>query len=353
MKLNTKLIGKYESLTPTAVKNRISSLLKQLANDSFSVQALKEIYKVVDVSVAMTFDDEKQLKIATGALSSYNEYDLRISTLARSVSWFLIRSISRSKANIDSLVGLTSEELEVMFKILYPALVELDVISPNEKFMSSRFIEMNLFTAHANGDGYANYNEIHDVVLHLLSGTKRTNYLLPSLLQACHPAVVYTYNRLTSVDLKCTIDFLYKYKNGFNSLPDYLNFKNQGADQVKNMYYNILLAAGLKPEAKEGLTVDTLQNFPHAVQYIEMLFQKYDKGSEIANELNAHVVPSVFIIDSLGTIVYAGALDNKDISVVKTKNSEYNKLTDQAIDQYLKGEVISVPYKKPVGCVFR
>jgi hypothetical protein len=83
------------------------------------------------------------------------------------------------------------------------------------------------------------------------------------------------------------------------------------------------------------------------------IFQKYDKGSEIATELNAHVVPSVFIIDSLGTLVYAGALDNKDISVVKTKNSEYNKLTDQAIDQYLKGELISVPYKKPVGCVFR
>jgi hypothetical protein len=113
----------------------------------------------------------------------------------------------------------------------------------------------------------------------------------------------------------------------------------------KLSFFFILPKNANKHKAKQYFNM-----FGNSRKYIS---QKSDRQCKIANELNANIVPSVFVLDSSGTTIYAGALDNKDMSVVISKNSSYDKLVDQAIDQYLKGEVISVSYKKPVGCVFR
>lgn len=274
--VDSQLILKDEIVVQTDLKKRIQSLLKMNATDELAYRNLKEIYALVNTSVGMSFDDHDELKIATGVETKYRLKDLNTSSLARSVAWLLIRSVSQSKDNIQKLTGLTEAELEDVYKLLQKTLIQLDVVSPDsDTFMKSRFMEMNLFVIHANGDSYANYNEIHDLTLHLLSGTKRSSYLIPAVLGACNPQFVQTYDRYTPVDMNCALNFLYKYKNGFDGLPDYLNFKvSHGKSISQDMYKNLLLSTGYDP--KVGLMVQSLQDYPHATQYVEMLFAKYD-----------------------------------------------------------------------------
>lgn len=80
---------------------------------------------------------------------------------------------------------------------------------------------------------------------------------------------------------------------------------------------------------------------------------KVDIDDKLAMKFKANTVPSVFLINKQASVLYSGALDDKDVSIVKSKNSSYTKLIDKAIAQYLEGEAISVPYQKPIGCVFR
>lgn len=275
--ITARVIKAGEALSPATVKSRISSLLQQYSNNADAIRNLQEMSSVVNVSVPMTFDNNKQMKIANGVAQQYREYDLNVSTLARAVSWILIQSASKSINNINNLVGLTKAEFQEFYDFVRPVVLELDLIAKeNTTFVGSRFMEANLFVVHANGDNYANYYEIHDLILHIMSGTTRSNLLIKPMLQACNSKFANTFDRYTPINASCAINFLYNYKNGFDSLTDYLNFKVQvpKAD-VYESYRNIMLATGYQDGAKEA-QVQNLQDFPHAIQYVEMLFAKYD-----------------------------------------------------------------------------
>ena len=68
----------------------------------------------------------------------------------------------------------TLNEVAVGYEKIRPAIVELDLIDKeNTTFISSRYREANLFVSRANGDEYANFTEMHDLYIHIMSGLKR------------------------------------------------------------------------------------------------------------------------------------------------------------------------------------
>lgn len=79
----------------------------------------------------------------------------------------------------------------------------------------------------------------------------------------------------------------------------------------------------------------------------------FDLSNKLAKAINANITPSVFLFDKSGRVIYYGALDDKEISVVFSRSDKNKSYINESIDQYTKGEIIIQPYKVPVGCVFR
>lgn len=275
--ITARLIKSGETLSLATLKSRITSLLSQYSSNAEATRNLKEFQNVLNVPAGMTFDDKKAMKIANGVAPQYRQYDLNTSTLSRALSWILIQSASKNINNINNLVGLSKPEFQELYDFIRPVILEFDFIAKeNTTFVSSRFMEANLFVLHANGDTYANYYEIHDLILHIMSGTQRSNNLIKPMLQACNSKAVSNFDRYTPINATCAINFLYNYKNGFDGLTDYLNFKVQvKKEDVMESYRNIMMATGYVDGAKEA-QVQNMQDFPHAIQYVEMMFAKYD-----------------------------------------------------------------------------
>jgi peroxiredoxin len=74
-----------------------------------------------------------------------------------------------------------------------------------------------------------------------------------------------------------------------------------------------------------------------------------DSEGNVAKKLGATHSPSVFIIDSTGTLRYKGAFDNSK------RRDESGRLsyTDDALDSILAGREVQVPETRPFGCSIR
>jgi len=70
-----------------------------------------------------------------------------------------------------------------------------------------------------------------------------------------------------------------------------------------------------------------------------------DADDKVANLYNAHVTPETFVIDSTGTIVYHGRIDNS----MDPSNVATNDLA-AALDEVVAGKAVTKPETKAVGC---
>jgi hypothetical protein len=78
-----------------------------------------------------------------------------------------------------------------------------------------------------------------------------------------------------------------------------------------------------------------------------------DKDNKLAIVLDAKTTPSVYLIDNQNRTLYSGALDDKDVDVVKSKKDKSISYIDQSIIKYQNNQEIEKPFIMPVGCVFR
>jgi hypothetical protein len=143
--------------------------------------------------------------------------------------------------------------------------------------MIKRFQEADLFVSRSNGDDLASFLEIHDIAIHLISGTARATKTHDNIYTHCLTPAALPLNRYTEVPEACLLDAYYKFNEGFEFLPLYSALKiDMGEALNKDYDIKLLTAAGYIPNDRQTVLLDDADNFPHIVQYIEMMFAQFD-----------------------------------------------------------------------------
>lgn len=100
-------------------------------------------------------------------------------------------------------------------------------------------------------------------------------------------------------------------------------------------------------------------NKKKAKRFINMFSDKkfikvyYDDNNEVTNRLKVNTTPSVLLFDKQCNNIYFGAIDDKDISLQKSKTDKTISYIDAAIKSYLNNEKIEISCTTPIGCIFK
>jgi hypothetical protein len=242
-----------------------------------------ESLQMFQSSAFHTFDENDFLKIFDPSnMSEATEFklsDIEISNYARVGARLVIRSFSKNLDSVLLLKELSNADALEGWEIVRPIVNELDFVqSDNLTFMSSRFRESDLFVASSNGDGLAQFSEIHDLVLHIYSGQKRSNMIKSDLVNKFFPGTDPDLLKAKdTVDEKPLLDYYVVSNVGFQSLPQYMNLKTQQtSEELSQFSLSLLKAAGHVANSEMRVKFEDLNLFPHVTQYIEMLFYKFD-----------------------------------------------------------------------------
>jgi peroxiredoxin len=74
-----------------------------------------------------------------------------------------------------------------------------------------------------------------------------------------------------------------------------------------------------------------------------------DANGKVGKLYNAKTTPQMFVVDPQGTLIYAGAIDDKPTPNPATVNGA-NNFVKAALTEASAGQVVSVPSTKPYGC---
>lgn len=97
-------------------------------------------------------------------------------------------------------------------------------------------------------------------------------------------------------------------------------------------------------------TVNTEEAEEHAKQFGIEWPILLDPDQTIARRLKATVVPSAFLVDRRGNIVYRGRIDDRHVALGRKKPAASRSDLRLAVGQYLTGETIEVQESEAVGC---
>jgi hypothetical protein len=249
--------------------------------DPYELQILKEMNAAFSGPVPLTTQNGL-LKILDINSDSYSYADIQMSNIVRVAARLLTLSYSSSLDNVlqmDQMQSpLTLDELRFAFDQLKPVIYEKDIVNPEViDFMGKRFQDANLFVSRANGDDFASFLEIHDIAIHLITGSARASKTHDNIYNHCLTPAALPLNRKTQIYDLCLLDTYFLFNDGFEFLPQFTaQKKTLGEAKNKEYSYNLLLAAGLIPNEKQIVLLDDADNFPHIVQYIEMMYAKFD-----------------------------------------------------------------------------
>lgn len=292
----------YETV-PKLNKEELKQSLKYHIDNSADAElkaAVGELLSAVSSKVALTFDDKSYLPILADQNPSYRFDDVLWANLARTAGRAFITGYANDMARVTSLKGITVTEAQIAFNQFKPIALDLEAIDPKtaDEFIASRFREASLFLTSSNGDEFASENELHDMVIHILSGMKRAKDLEPIIFNKCVPQEKWGLKSPfeTEVDEDCLLQIYFDEVNAFTDLPQFLNLKTvYTPEQIKTYYMYLLKAAGHIPKPNKTVLFGDANLFPHVVQYIEMIYASYDtNGDQILTREEADVAFPVF-----------------------------------------------------------
>ncbi len=239
---------------------------------------LTELNQFLQQKIPLNFNELGYLKILTSDVGNYSYQDLAKSNLARALSRMIIRGYAGDADRARDLTGINLAEAELIFSHFRPAAIDLDFLEEsNLTFIQSRFRESNLFLSPSNGDQFVNFAEMHQLLLHIFSGTARSSDVKNKIKQECLPQLTTPITSQTPVNEDCLLEVYAKEQAAFQDMPLFLQMKTQyTAEQMKEYYYSLLKAAGHVPNAEKVVYFTDVDLFPHVIQYIEMLYSVYD-----------------------------------------------------------------------------
>lgn len=310
----------------------IRNAQKEKGNSQALTEGLKELALVVDSPVPMTVDGKGRLIITNKIQLAYTRASLKQLNINRAVSRVAIRSFANDLDRIYTYKGAVLSEVQADFKDLKVIFVQMGLLDKsNNTFGDSRFRDANLFTAHGDGNNFASFAEITDLVGMIWSGLSLNTDLKSALQTDCltnqeNPADG------TLVKIDCARKS-YKRSMAANmsATPEYLKYlvtaeKNGELDAYLT---NVFKAAGYIPNAKKTVRWGDLSLAPHVVQYIEMLFARYDKNKNgyisTPEALKAYTMFKGLLLEFAADQINSGSISEDDLPAIFCFMLNYGK----------------------------
>lgn len=261
----------------------IEALTRRLSqtNDALEKIGLNEFISLNNKSIALNFDRKKDfLNIGSVASNTYSYYDVTASNISRALGRFFITSYANDMDRVNKRTGLTLEELQSAYAQFQPLAAETGALDPGStNFINNRFLEANLFLSVSNGDQLANFDELHNLLLHIYSGLNRADVFKKHVQQQCGFGRSRLKSLDQSVEVTCLLNVFYIETEAFSGLPDFLKLKNQyPTEQFLDYGMNLLYAAG--HPGGDRVRVSDMDLLPHIIQYVEMVFLTYDTNHD-------------------------------------------------------------------------
>ncbi|MNJ94666.1 hypothetical protein D3C87_123680 [compost metagenome] len=278
----TEESGSDTGFTPDEVLKKLAYFGEQETSSKSMKIVVSELARSVKSTVPMTVDGEGRLIISTSLVQNYNSKSLRQLNLNRAIARLATRAFAKDEARISEYSGLKLDELEGAFLKVKPLFVEMGLLEPsNTTFASSRFREANIFTPHADGNVLASHAEFTDIVGMIFSGLRLNTLLKEPLLKDCLGGRAQVPST-TLVSVECAKkSYRQSMPDVMSSMPEYLNFMKKTSESRWSRYMsNVFKAAGYVPNKKGEAKIGDISLAPHVIQYIEMVYARFDKNKD-------------------------------------------------------------------------
>lgn len=269
--------GVSDGLSQAEVLSRINAEIRRGSNSEELKKTLRELASVVNSKYPLVFNKENILDIGTTVSGKISKKSLSISNGLREVSSLIISSVAMDldRATVVEKMGVKKQELIDTLQLLEGILKELKIYEiPMKNFVSSRFLEGNIFTPRGNGDDNLDFLEMVDLSSMMASGifvqSKFQEHLNTKCIKKGSKETVVTYSCLFNV-------ITLKMPDVLESLPQMLSFRKLAIreNEWSEFFLNTLKAIGFKPtESTVPAGIYTL--LPHILQYTEMSMLKLD-----------------------------------------------------------------------------
>ncbi|QDK45974.1 hypothetical protein DOM22_12835 [Bdellovibrio sp. ZAP7] len=251
--------------------------------------ALRELGPVVQTPSPLTVDAQGRMYISRELQQVYNQQSLSQLNLNRGLARIMIRSFAGDLGRIKSNAGVTVEEVNAVFKTVKPFFVDLGLLEPeNDTFGDARFRDANIFMPHSDGNKTASFVELTDLVGMLWSGVSINTMLTEALPKDClfeqmvksKKTGVEKLEKMVKVDCAANA-YRFLLMDKMTATPVFRRYL-QGADRDETLEFinNIFKSSGYVPNKSRTTKLADLGQVPHAIQYVEMIFTRFDENSD-------------------------------------------------------------------------
>jgi hypothetical protein len=326
------------SISPFQLQSQIDTTLLDNQIAPMLRTGLTELKKVLSSPVPLVEDSRGRLLISPNLRSDYTSDSVSRLNLTRAISRLLINGYAGDKKRIDDYTGVTKSEATQAFNDLKSIFVDMRFLSPDSTtFIDSRFLEANIFVPRGNGDDYASFLEISDLMNMILSGMKLDGLLRPKLLSECLPGVT-SPGTSDSADYFCLFhNYLRTFPAVIISMPDFFTFmKNNEICDNEILFFNLIKAAGYVPAMDHKVHMGDIGMMPHVIQYLEMAFAKFDQNKDgVLDRPEAEKAFPIFeglFRDLAKDYIKKGLIKDGDLLPLFTFVLKEGKVPDNAVD---------------------
>jgi len=319
------------SLTAPELLAEVEKGITTHKNDAQLLTGLQEMKMTLDTPVPMPMDAQGRVMISNQKDKPFSLDTMKTSNLSRLITRSLIRSYGLNLNRIVSYQGVQKCEAEKAYYELGGALVDIGALDPLEKsFISSRFVEANIFMPHSDGNNLMSFVETHDTAMMIFSGFEINESLKKDLLKDCVTAQNPTAE--TVMTFQCLRNSYRKnIVRDFPSMPEYIKyFQKVEPGEWNNSFYDNIKAAGYVPNNQNLVNLADASLFPHVIQYTEMLFSKIDRNKDgvISKSDALYAFPSFrqLLFDLAEEQIKDGQIKEKDLEAVFTYIVKYGKI---------------------------
>ena len=212
---------------------------------------LDALYSYLDSTVTSTLNSEDELEISNRVDWKYHMNALFQANLTRALTRMLMRSFSMSP----NLNRVNKCEAQAAFDLIAGVFRDLKIFDPKDTFISSRFLDANIFTGRGNGDKYLDSDELYDLINVIFSGLRVNKKLVASLRGVC--PIYKTPEGKEFVTFQCLSEHHYvMVRKYMTQLPDYKAYvdKLASTDKAQSAITMRLMSEDLTNEETDDAT---------------------------------------------------------------------------------------------------
>ncbi|UYL07657.1 hypothetical protein B9G69_011425 [Bdellovibrio sp. SKB1291214] len=285
----TRNFNKNQGLRPRDFADAIEKARTNVNSSAALRTGLKELGMSVATPAPLTIDQQGRLFISRELPQVYDQSSMSQLNLNRMVARILMRSFAGNLSRIKAYAGVTVEEVNKVFNTVKPFFVDLQMLEPeNETFGDARFRDANIFMPHSDGNKTASFIELTDLVGMLWSGVTINTMLTESMPKDClfeqvlrNPKTgVSKLEKMVKVDCAANA-YRSLLEEKMTATPVFRRYlRSIDRDETLEFINNIFKSSGYVPNKSRTTKLADLGQVPHAIQYIEMIFTRFDENSD-------------------------------------------------------------------------